>query len=326
MLYVEVRDLKKYFPVHRSFVEQLLSRKGEYVKAVDGISFGIEKGRIHGLVGESGSGKSTTGRLTIALLRPTSGSVLLEGKDIWSLDKEEFAKRRRRMQMIFQDPTSSLNPKMKVGEAVADPLRYQDSDETEKGGMKSIASEMLEKVGLSPAEKFYSRYPHELSGGQRQRVVIARALVTKPSYVVADEPVAMVDVSVRAQIMELLLKLRRELDLTMLMITHDLAVAKYMCNTISIMYLGKVVEEGTVSEIFGNPLHPYTQALLASVPVPDPSQRRKKNIPAGEIPNPINPPSGCRFHPRCPIAQSICSIQEPELTVVKGHKVACHFA
>jgi len=323
--YVEVIDLKKYFPVQRSFIEQLFSKKREYVRAVDGITFSVRQGSIHGLVGESGSGKSTTGRLTIALIEPTSGSVIFEGRDIWKMEDERLREIRSKMSMVFQDPTSSLNPKMKIGEQVADALRYRPDHYNARERRKS-AEEMLERVSLSPAETFYSRYPHELSGGQRQRVVIARALVTRPSYVVADEPVAMVDVSVRAQIMQLLLDLRRELGLTMLMITHDLAVAKYMCETISVMYLGKIVEEGTVQDVFKNPLHPYTQALLNAVPIPDPENRRVKQIPAGEIPNPINPPSGCRFHPRCPIAGSICSVQEPELRIVKGHKVACHFA
>jgi peptide/nickel transport system ATP-binding protein len=323
--YIEVIDLKKYFPVQRSFIEQLFSKKREYVKAVDGITFSVEKGSIHGLVGESGSGKSTTGRLTIALIEPTSGIVKFEGRDIWNLENNQFKEVRSKMAMVFQDPTSSLNPKMKIGEQVADALRYGPEHFT-AGERRVNAEEMLERVGLSPAESFYSRYPHELSGGQRQRVVIARALVTKPSYVVADEPVAMVDVSVRAQIMQLLLDLRKQFDLTMLMITHDLAVAKYMCDTVSVMYLGKIVEEGSVQDVFRIPLHPYTQALLNAVPVPDPEKRKVKQMPSGEIPNPINPPSGCRFHPRCPIAGSICSVKEPELRIVKGHKVACHFA
>lgn len=325
MSYIEVIDLKKYFPVQRSFIEQLFSKKKEYVKAVDGITFSVEKGAIHGLVGESGSGKSTTGRLTIALIEPTSGTVRFEGKDIWSLENNQFREVRSKMAMVFQDPTSSLNPKMKIGEQVADALRYRPEHYSARERRES-AEEMLERVGLSPAESFYSRYPHELSGGQRQRVVIARALVTNPSYVVADEPVAMVDVSVRAQIMQLLVDLRKQFNLTMLMITHDLAVAKYMCDTVSVMYLGKIVEEGTVQDVFRMPLHPYTQALLNAVPVPDPENKSVKQIPSGEIPNPINPPSGCRFHPRCPIAGSICSVKEPEVRIVKGHKVACHFA
>ncbi|MEM0118394.1 MAG: ABC transporter ATP-binding protein [Conexivisphaerales archaeon] len=325
MSYLEVVELKKYFPVQKSFIEQIFSRNKQYVKAVDGISFSVKQGSIHGLVGESGSGKSTTGRLTTALLQPTSGKVYFEGRDVWEMNEDEFRETREKMAIIFQDPTSSLNPKMKVGEQVADPLRYR-RDGPSSQQRRERAREILEKVGLSPAESFYDRYPHQLSGGQRQRVVIARALVTNPSYVVADEPVAMVDVSVRAQIMQLLVDLRKELGLTMLMITHDLAVAKYMCDAVSVMYLGKIVEEGSVQQVFSLPLHPYTQALLNAVPVPDPENRRIKRIPAGEIPNPISPPSGCRFHPRCPIAESICAAKEPELREVKGHKVACHFA
>jgi peptide/nickel transport system ATP-binding protein len=322
--FVRLVNLKKYFPVQKSFLEQLVSRRDMYVRAVDDVNLSVAEGTIHGLVGESGSGKTTTGRVTIGLMKPSSGKVFYMGKDLWSLTKKEFEEARMQMRLVFQDPMSSLNPRMKVGDAVADPLRYRG--ERSPVARRKAASSTLELVGLSPASMFYDRYPHELSGGQRQRVVIARALVTSPKYIVADEPVAMVDVSVRAQIIELLLSLKREMDLTMLMITHDLAVAKYMCDTVSIMYLGKIVEEGTVQDIFGDPLHPYTQALLAAVPVPDPKKRTVKNVPRGEIPNPISPPSGCRFHPRCPIAVSRCSVEEPELRVVRGHRVACHLA
>jgi peptide/nickel transport system ATP-binding protein len=306
MPFLEVVDLKKYFPVQKGMVEQLLSRKLTYVKAVDGVTFSVDKGDIFGLVGESGSGKTTTGRLTVGLLKPTSG----------------------RMQIIFQDPTASLNPKMKVGDAVADALRLLTDADAETA--KKRVLEMFEYVGLTPAGEIYSRYPRNLSGGQKQRVVIARALVTRPEYVVADEPVAMVDVSVRAQILDVMKEMHERLGLTYLFITHDLAVAKYLCSRIAIMYLGRLFETGNVEDIFGLPLHPYTQALLAAVPVPDPTVRREKKIPRGEIPNAINPPSGCRFHPRCPYATEICSREEPQLRQVDtskaSHLVACHWA
>jgi len=328
MPFLEVVDLKKYFPVQKGMVEQLLSRKLTYVKAVDGVTFSVDKGDIFGLVGESGSGKTTTGRLTVGLLKPTSGRVIIGGVDVPSLNKEELRRFRRRMQIIFQDPTASLNPKMKVGDAVADALRLLTDADAETA--KKRVLEMFEYVGLTPAGEIYSRYPRNLSGGQKQRVVIARALVTRPEYVVADEPVAMVDVSVRAQILDVMKEMHERLGLTYLFITHDLAVAKYLCSRIAIMYLGRFFETGNVEDIFGLPLHPYTQALLAAVPVPDPTVRREKKIPRGEIPNAINPPSGCRFHPRCPYATEICSREEPQLRQVDtskaSHLVACHWA
>jgi peptide/nickel transport system ATP-binding protein len=227
------------------------------------------------------------------------------------------------MQFVFQDPLSSLNPKMTIGSAIAEPLRYLSDVPGSK--RRDRVFELLDRVGLSPAESFYSRYPHHLSGGQRQRVVIARAISIDPDYLIADEPVAMVDVSVRAQIMELLMKMQRELNLTILLITHDLAVAKYMCNKISVMYLGKIVESARTKDIFSNPLHPYTQALLEAVPIPNPRQRSDKKIPVGEIPSALNPPTGCRFHPRCPYVFGRCSTEVPELRERdKGHFVACH--
>ena len=319
---VKATSLRKYFPVQRGLLSQLVSRRGEYIRAVDGIDFEVEKGDVYGLVGESGSGKTTTGRMTTALVRPTSGTVSIEGTDIFTLSKKELRRFRRKMQFVFQDPKSSLNPRMRIGEAVAEPLRYLGHDSLKE---RASASKMLEMVGLSPPHLFYDRYPQELSGGQRQRVVIARALIVEPEYLVADEPVAMVDVSVRAQIMDLMLSMRRELNLTMLLITHDLAVAKYLCNKISVMYLGKIVETGRTEQIFTNPLHPYTQALLAAVPIPDPKVRSAKKIPVGEIPSALNPPSGCRFHPRCPYAFGKCSLEVPELIEIEeGHMVSCY--
>jgi len=323
MAFLEAKDLTKYFQIQQSFVAQLVSRRREFVRAVDGITFSLEKGDIYGLVGESGSGKTTTGRMTAALERPTEGTVSLGGSPVNPRRRSDRKKFRRKVQYIFQDPLSSLNPRMTVGNAVAEPLRYLSA--MRKRDYSSEVDEMLERVGLSPAVEFRDRYPHELSGGQRQRVVIARALVLTPEYVIADEPVAMVDVSVRAQIMELLIKMQEELGLTILLITHDLAVAKYMCNRISVMYLGKIVESGTNEQIFSNPMHPYTQALKAAVPIPDPRSKSDKKLPSGEIPSSLNPPPGCRFHTRCPYVFDKCKTDEPKLLPTdKGNLVACH--
>lgn len=293
------------------------------MKAVDGVTFDVEKGDVFGLVGESGSGKTTTGKITAGLLRPSSGQVMIDGVDIYALERRKLRGFRRKMQFVFQDPLSSLNPKMTIGSAIAEPLRYLSDVTGSKRSDKVF--ELLERVGLSPPESFYSRYPHHLSGGQRQRVVIARAIAIDPEYLIADEPVAMVDVSVRAQIMELLLRMQRELKLTILLITHDLAVAKYMCNKITVMYLGKVMESARTKDLFSNPLHPYTQALLQAVPIPNPKERSDKKIPGGEIPSALNPPAGCRFHPRCPYVFARCSAEVPELRQLeKDHFVACH--
>lgn len=318
---VRVEGLVKYFPVQKSLISQLISRKREYVHAVDSVSFQIRKGKIHALVGESGSGKTTTGKVTVGLIEPTSGKVVIDGRDIFK-DEVDRRELRKKAQYIFQDPNSSLNPRMKVGQALEEPLIHL-SDAT-KQERKEIVMKMLEDVNLSPAASFYSRYPHELSGGQRQRVVIARALIIQPKYVVADEPVAMVDASVRAQIMDLLITMQKRLGLTILLITHDLAVASYMADTISVMYLGKIVEQGSTEQIFSNPLHPYTNALISSVPVPDPKVKREKQIPHGEVPSAIRPPEGCRFNPRCPYRFDRCTREVPELLELEeGHFVSC---
>lgn len=290
---------------------------------MDDITFDVEKGDVFGLVGESGSGKTTTGKITAGLLRPSAGKISIDGVDLYTLERKKLRAFRRKMQFVFQDPLSSLNPKMTIGNAIAEPLRYLS--DVPRSKRRDEVMELLERVGLSPAESFYSRYPHHLSGGQRQRVVIARAVSINPEYLIADEPVAMVDVSVRAQIIELLLKMRRDLNLTILLITHDLAVAKYMCNKISVMYLGKIMESARTKDIFANPLHPYTQALLQAVPIPNPKERSEKKIPVGEIPSALNPPAGCRFHPRCPLVFDRCSAEVPELLEHgKDHYVACH--
>jgi peptide/nickel transport system ATP-binding protein len=320
---LKVTNLKKYFPVEKGFLDRLLTSQKSFVHAVDDVSFSVNRGDILGLVGESGSGKSTTGRLCLKLVEPTSGSILFENVDVAKLHGEELRRFRKNMQLIFQDPMSSLSPRIKLGDAIRHALSFQGVGTASEQIDRTRA--ILERVGLKPWSNFYDRYPHQLSGGQRQRVVIARALVLNPKFVVADEPIAMVDVSVRAQILELMLELKKEFDLTYLFITHDLAMANYVCHSIAIMYLGKIVETGSKEDVFGRPLHPYTLALLSSIPVPDPKAKLQRIIPKGEIPSPINPPKGCRFHPRCPYAQDICSEREPQLEEIKPQRYAACF-
>ncbi len=320
---LKVENLKKYFPVKKSFIEELFTREKRFLRAVDGVSFEIARGETLGLVGESGSGKTTVGRLVLRLLDPTEGRIFFDGEDITSLSGEELRRKRRNFQVVFQDPMASLNPHMKIGEAIRHPLVIHGIG-TEKEQKRKVL-EMLDRMGLVPPESFYEKYPHELSGGQRQRAVIARALILRPKFVVADEAVAMLDVSVRAKLLELMIELKREFNLTYLFITHDLATAKYICDRIAVMYLGKLVEIGDLKSIYTSPRHPYTKALLSAVPFPDPKVKWDRFLPPGEVPNPIDPPSGCRFHPRCPLASQECSKKEPELREIEpGHWVACH--
>jgi len=323
---VSLINVKKWFPVRQGFLDNLLARgEPEFVRAVDGVSIDIARGEVFGLVGESGSGKTTVGRLALRLLKPTEGQVIFDDIDISTHSTEELRVLRSRMQVIFQDPMASLNPRMSVSDAIAHPLQIHYPEKMKE--KDQIVYDVLEDVGLVPPHIFQNKYPHQLSGGQRQRVVIARALVTEPELILADEPIAMADVSVRSLLLDLMNRLKDEHNLTYLFITHDLATAKYICDRIGVMYLGKLVEVGTLRAVYSKPLHPYTQALMAAVPIPDPNRRRSQPLPRGEIPSPINPPSGCRFHPRCPIAQAVCAEEDPEMRELEpGHTVACHFA
>ncbi len=322
---IKVENLKKWFPLRRSLSDITFRRPRRYVKAVDGVNFEIKRGEIFALAGESGCGKTTTGRAILRLIEPTEGRVEFLGRDVTRLDKKEMKEfLRRKAQIIFQDPYESLNPRKTVEDIVGEPLEVHGLVET-KAEKREIVSKYLEEVGLTPPEDFIFRFPHELSGGQRQRVAIARALVLEPEFIVADEPVSMLDMSIRASILNLMLDLRDKRGLSYLFITHDLATAKYVADRLAIMYLGKIVEMGPATEIIDNPLHPYTQALISAVPVPDP-RHKIGDIPIkGEVPSPINIPPGCRFHPRCVKAFELCDKKVPELMEIEPHHfVACH--
>jgi peptide/nickel transport system ATP-binding protein len=322
---LKVEHLKKYFPVEKSFLEKMLTRTRRFVRAVDDVSFSVLKGEIFTLAGESGCGKTTTGKLVVSLMPPTSGKIFFNNVDITTLDHEALRMLKRKLQIIFQDPYASFNPRMKIGEAVGHPLEIHG---IAKGPEKrKKVSEILERVGLTPAEKFLELYPHQMSGGQRQRAAMARALILQPEFIVADEPVSMIDVSLRTAIIDLMLNLRKDFGLTYLFITHDLAVAKYISDRIAIMYLGKIVELADKQTIFANPMHPYTQALLAAIPVPVPERKRKTTELIGDVPSAINIPSGCRFRTRCRHAGKACKEKEPELIPVSpNHYVACNLA
>mgnify|MGYP001825704335 CR=1 FL=1 len=321
---VEVDKLKKHFPIMRG----VFRRQVGAVQAVDGLTFNIYQGETLGLVGESGCGKSTTGRVVLQLLDPTEGSVKFKGRELTELSKSELRRERRHMQMIFQDPYASLNPRMTVGNIIGEPLKIQKLGNADE--RKNRVQELLQVVGLNPY--FVNRYPHEFSGGQRQRIGVARALATNPEFIVADEPISALDVSVQAQVVNLLGDLRDELGLTYLFIAHDLSMVRHISDRVAVMYLGRIVELSTTAEVFDHPLHPYTQALLSAIPMPDPDAEadRQRIILEGDVPSPANPPTGCRFHPRCGYATDICKEEDPEYRNMGGedtrHWVACHHA
>ena len=316
MSLLTVTGLKKYFPVKTSLLQT------NYVKAVDGISFSIEKGRTLGLVGESGCGKSTTGRTILHLENPTGGDIMFDGE---AVTRSSISKLRRRMQIVFQDPYSSLNPRMTVSDVIGEPLDVQKAYSSNKERADLILKQLM-LVGLSTDH--LNRYPHEFSGGQRQRISIARALAIKPDFIICDEPVSALDVSIQAQVINMFMELQQKLSLTYLFIAHDLAVVRHISDNIGVMYLGKLVEVCGSGELYSHPVHPYTQALLSAIPIPDPevSRKNKRIILQGDVPNPVNPPSGCRFRTRCPIAQKICAEEEPVMReIAPDHICACHF-
>ena len=320
---LDVRDLKMYFPLTRGII---LQRVVGYVRAVDGVSFTIERGQTLGLVGESGSGKTTIGRTIVRLYKPTAGQMLFDNVDLAKLQGEPLRQARQRVQMIFQDPYASLNPRYTIGSLIAEPMHiYKVASNQE---IRDRTAELLRVVGLRA--EYIDRYPHEFSGGQRQRIAVARALAINPEFIIADEPVSALDVSIRAQVLNLLQSLQQRFDLTYLFVSHDLSVVRHVADRIAVMYLGKIVELSDRDELYSAPKHPYTRALLSAVPIPDPmvEKRRQRIILSGDLPSPIKIPSGCRFHTRCPMAQDICREVEPVFEAKEGreHYSACHFA
>jgi len=318
---LRVEDLVMHFPIYRGVIQRQVGA----VRAVDGVSFEVKRGETLGMVGESGCGKSTTGRTILQLYRPTSGSVHFEDVDLVHLKGEDLRKMRRKMQMIFQDPYASLNPRMTVADIVGEPLMVHDVATGKE--IQERVQHLLEVVNLNPA--FAGRYPHEFSGGQRQRIGVARALALQPSFIICDEPISALDVSIQAQVVNLLEELQEQFNLTYLFIAHDLSMVRHISDRVAVMYLGVIVELASRDELYSKPLHPYTQALLSAVPIPDPvaDAKRQRTILKGDVPSAANPPSGCRFRTRCPIAQEVCSQSRPEFREIKpGHFVACFFA
>ena len=320
---LDVHNLKMYFPLKQGVIFQ---RTAGYVRAVDGVSFHVEQGQTLGLVGESGSGKTTIGRTLIRLYEPTEGQVLFDNQDLATLSGESMRQMRQRIQMIFQDPFASLNPRYTIGSLISEPMHIYRTGTADE--IHDRTEELLRVVGLRP--EYIDRYPHEFSGGQRQRIAVARALSINPEFIVADEPVSALDVSVRAQVLNLLQRLQRQFNLTYLFISHDLSVVRHVADRIAVMYLGKIVELADRDELYAAPKHPYTKALLSAIPIPDPSieRKRKRIILSGDLPSPINIPRGCRFHTRCPMAQAICREEEPAFEPKAGHEhyAACHFS
>ncbi len=314
---LEVKHLVKYFPIKKGVFRRVVG----WIKAVDDVSFDVYEGETLGLVGESGCGKTTTGLTILRLEEPTSGEVVFQGKNLAELPPEEMRKERRNLQIIFQDPYSSLDPRMRVKDIIAEGLLSHNL--YDRAQRIKIVGDLLQKVGLSP--DYMNRFPHEFSGGQRQRIGIARALALNPKLIVCDEAVSALDVSIRSQVINLLEDLQKEFGLTYIFIAHDLSVIKHISDRIIVMYLGKIVEIARKRQLFDNPLHPYTEALISAVPVPNPDFRKRRVILQGDVPSPANPPQGCRFHPRCPKAMDICKLQEPKMLEVEdGHFVACH--
>jgi oligopeptide/dipeptide ABC transporter ATP-binding protein len=320
---LDIRDLKMYFPLTRGIV---LQRVVGYVRAVDGVSFTIEQGQTLGLVGESGSGKTTIGRTIVRLYKPTEGQIIYDDQDLAKMGGEHLREIRRRVQMVFQDPFASLNPRFTIGSLIAEPMHIYNIGSSSE--IREKTSELLSVVGLRP--EYINRYPHEFSGGQRQRIAVARALSINPEFIVLDEPVSALDVSVRAQVLNLLQRLQNQFNLTYLFVSHDLSVVRHVADRIAVMYLGRIVELADRDELYAAPKHPYTQALLSSIPIPDPQieKRRHRIILSGDLPSPINIPSGCRFHTRCPMAQQICREVDPVFERKEGreHYAACHFS
>ena len=315
---LSVREITKWFPVD----DKLIGKPTSFVKAVDGVSFDFYRGEVLGLVGESGCGKTTISRSILGLIQPTSGSIVFEGQELMGMKKKQLRRMRSDLQIVFQDPYSSLSPRMQIGDTIAEPMEIQKIG-TRKERRQRV-EELLEIVGLEKG--FANRYPHEFSGGQRQRIGIARVLAANPKFMICDEPVSALDVSVRSQILNLLIDLKRDFGLTMLFISHDLSVVEYICDRIVVMYLGKVMEIAKRDDLYNNPSHPYTQALLSAIPVPDPTVKRERIFLEGDTPSPVNPPLGCRFCTRCAKAQDICHTIAPELKKIEeGHMVACHF-